>query len=140
MKSKLNKTLIAMLTFGALGLTASGAQAGWDHHGYRPGHAFQAYKQSQLFEQQINARQSRQMERIQAGMRQGELTRFEFRRLMQEQHEIRAMEHHFASDGLIDAREFQRLDRALDIASRNIKLEKHDRQDRYAGHRAPWHN
>jgi hypothetical protein len=51
---------------------------------------------------------------------------------MQEQHEIRAMEHHFAADGLIDAREFQRLDRALDIASRNIKLEKHDRQDRYA--------
>jgi hypothetical protein len=140
MKSKLNKTFIALLTFGALGLAASSAQAGWDHHRYGPAHGFQAYKQSQLFEQQINARQSRQMERIQAGMRHGELTRFEFRKLMQEQHEIRAMEHHFAADGLIDAREFQRLDRALDIASRNIKLEKHDRQDRYAGHRAPWHN
>lgn len=132
MKSKLNKTLIALLTFGALGLAAGGAQASWYHHGYGPGHAFQAHKQSQLFGQQINARQERQMARIQAGMRQGDLTRFEFRRLMQEQHDIRAMEHHFASDGLIDAREFQRLDRALDIASRNIKLEKHDSQDRYA--------
>jgi len=140
MKSKLNKTLIALLTFGALGLAASGAQAGWNHHGYGPGHAFQAYKQSQLFGQEINARQNRQMERIHAGMRQGELTRFEFRRLMQEQHEIRAMEHHFAADGLIDAREFQRLDRALDIASRNIKEEKHDRQDRHAYSRAPRHN
>ena len=132
MKSKLNKTFIALLTVGALGLAASGAQAGWKHDGYGPGHAFHAYKQSQLFEEHINARQSRQMERIHAGMRQGDLTRFEFRRLMQEQHDIRAMEHHFASDGLIDAREFQRLDRALDIASRNIKLEKHDGQDRYA--------
>jgi len=140
MKSKLNKTFIALLTFGALGLAASSAQAGWNHHGYGPGHAFQAYKQSQLFGQEINARQNRQMERIHAGMRQGELTRFEFRRLMQEQHEIRAMEHHFAADGLIDAREFQRLDRALDIASRNVKEEKHDRQDRHAYSRAPWHN
>jgi len=140
MKSKLNKTFIALLTFGALGLAASSAQAGWNHHGYGPGHAFQAYKQSQLFGQEINARQNRQMERIHAGMRQGELTRFEFRRLMQEQHEIRAMEHHFAADGLIDAREFQRLDRALDIASRNIKEEKHDRQDRHAYSRAPRHN
>ena len=132
MKSKLNKTLITLLSFGALGLAASGAQAGWNHPGYGPGHGFNAYKQSQLFGQQVNARQNRQMERIEAGMRRGELTRFEFRRLMQEQHEIRAMEHHFGADGLIDAREFQRLDRALDIASRNIKLEKHDRQDRYA--------
>lgn len=140
MKSKLNKTFIALMAFGALGLAASGAQASSNQHGYGPGHAFQAYKQSQLFGQQINARQEWQMERIQAGMRQGELTRFELRRLMQEQHEIRAMEHHFASDGLIDVREFQLLDRALDMASRNIKLEKHDHQDRYVGHRAHWHN
>ncbi len=132
MKSKLDKTLIALLTFGTLGLAASGAHAGWNHDAYGPGYGFQAYKQSLLFGQQINERQSRQMQRIEAGMHKGELTRFEFRRLMQEQHEIRAMEHHFAADGLIDAREFQRLDRALDIASRNIKLEKHDRQDRYA--------
>jgi hypothetical protein len=140
MKSKLNKTFIALLTFGAIGLAASGAQAGWDHRGYGPGHAAHAHKQSQFFTQHINARQDRQMERIHAGMRQGDLTRFEFRRLLNEQHEIRAMERHFRADGFIDAREFQRLDRALDIASRNIKLEKHDRQDRYAGHRAPWHN
>ena len=58
MKSKLNKTLIALLTFGALGLAASGAQAGWDHHGYGPSHAFHPYKQSQLFGQQINAQRA----------------------------------------------------------------------------------
>jgi hypothetical protein len=140
MKSKLNKTFIALLTFGALGLAASGAQAGWDHRGYGPGHAAHAHKQSQFFMQQINARQDRQMERIHAGMRQGNLTRGEFRRLMQEQHDIRAMERHFRADGFIDVREFQRLDRALDIASHNIRLEKHDRQDRYAHNRMPWHN
>jgi uncharacterized membrane protein YebE (DUF533 family) len=76
------------------------------------------------------------MERIQAGMHSGNLTRFEFRELMHEQREIRAMDHYFRADGVIDAREFQRLDRALDIASHNIKQEKHDRQARYAY--TPW--
>ena len=70
------------------------------------------------------------MDRIRVGMRSGALTRGEFRELMHEQHEIRNMEQHFKADGIIDAREFQRLDRALDVASRNIMEEKHDRQAR----------
>jgi len=71
-------------------------------------------------------------------MRTGQLTRYEFRELMREQHDIRAMEQHFRSDGRISAREFQRLDRALDVANGNIKVERHDRQARQAygyGHR-----
>lgn len=122
MKSILMKTGLGML---ALGLTATSAQANWDHisHGHR-----QVYLQSQAYSQQINARQDRQMERIRAGMRSGSLTRAEFRALMHEQHKIRAMEQRFRADGLIDAREFQRLDRALELASRSIRAEKHDRQ------------
>jgi hypothetical protein len=46
------------------------------------------------------------------------------------------MEQHFRADGFIDPREFQRLDRALDIASQNIRAEKHDRQARVAYN--PW--
>ena len=136
MKSTLKKTL-GVLAISTLGLAATGAQADWDR-GYGYQHEGHAFRQSQLFGEQINARQDRQMERIHAGMRSGNLTRFEFRELMHEQREIRAMERYFRADGMIYGHEFQRLDRALDIASHNIKLEKHDRQARYAY--TPWND
>lgn len=131
MNSTLMKKILGPLTLAALALAASGAQADWGRDGHD-----HSYRQSRAYSQQINARQDRQMERIQSGMHEGRLSRFEFRELMHEQREIRAMERHFrADDGIIDAREFQRLDRALDVASRNIRAEKHDRQARNAyGH------
>jgi uncharacterized membrane protein YebE (DUF533 family) len=131
MKNALTKKTLGVL---ALGLIATGAQANWDHHE----HAYNrhAYQQSQRFSQMIDARQDRQMERIMDGMHEGRLTRGEFRRLKLEQRDIHAMEQHFRADGVIDAREFQRLDRALDLAGRNIQAEKHDRQARstYGNH------
>lgn len=129
MKSTLMKKAFGLLTLSTLGLMASGAQADWDRggHGYK-----HAYQQSRMYSQQVNARQDRQMERIRAGMHDARLTRAEFRELMREQHKIRAMEQHFRADGIIDAREFRHLDRALDLASRSIKAEKHDRQARSA--------
>ena len=133
MKSNLMKKTLGVLALGALGLMATGAQAGWDRGDYGQGHNRHDYQQSQMFSQQINARQDRQMERIQAGRREGNLRRAEFRELMYEQREIRAMERYFSADGVIDAREFTRLDHALDIAGRNIRAEKQDdRQARYA--------
>ena len=140
MKNTLMNKALGMLALGALGLATSGAQADWGHgdRGYADGG--HAYQQSRMFGQQVNARQDRQMERIQAGMRSGELTRREFRELMHEQHKIRAMEQHFRADGFIDAREFRRLQHALDLASHNIKDEKHDRQTRYAYDHQPWYN
>lgn len=127
MKSTLMKKTLALL---ALGLAATGAQAGWERDDDYP--SGRAYQQSQWFSQEIDARQDRQVERIMAGMREGRLTRAEFRWLKQEQRDIRFMENDFRADGLIDAREFQRLERALDVASRNIRAEKHDRQARGA--------
>ena len=140
MKSNLMKKTLGVLALGTLGLMATGAQAGWDgaqagwdRGDYGQGHNRHDYQQSQMFSQQINARQDRQMERIQAGRREGNLRRAEFRELMYEQREIRAMERYFSADGVIDAREFKHLDHALDIASRNIRAEKQDdRQTRYA--------
>ena len=128
MKSKLMKKTLGVLTLSVLGLMASGAQADWDRDGYGQGHRGHAYQQSQMFSEQINARQDRQMERIQAGRHEGNLRRAEFRELMHEQREIRAMERYFSADGVIDAREFRRLDHALDVASRNIKAERRDDQ------------
>lgn len=152
MKIQLMKKTLAALVLGSLGLVATGAQADGNREGYgftqmhggndrhasydhRAHQGKRAFQQSAVFNQQINVRQDRQMDRIRAGMRSGALTRGEFRELMHEQHRIRTMEQHFKADGLIDAREFQRLDRALNVASRNIKEEKHDRQARNAyGH------
>lgn len=126
MKSTLMKTVIGML---ALGLTATAAQAGWERDGH--GHQY-AHRQSQAYSQHIDARQNRQQERILAGAYSGRLTRAEFRELMREQHTIRAIEQAFRADGVLNAREFQRLDRALDTAARNIRAEKHDRQAHHA--------
>jgi uncharacterized membrane protein YebE (DUF533 family) len=132
MNTTLMKKALGMLALGSLGLMAGGAQADWN----RPGHGGQV-SQHRVFGQQIDARQERQRDRIQAGMRAGNLTRAEFRELKREQHAIRAMEQRFRADGVIDAREFRRLDHALDAACRYIKAEKHGRQAHYAGAAAP---
>lgn len=139
----LTKTL-SILTLGVAALAAGHAQAGWGHDN-NSGHG-RAFEQSREFSQQINARQQRQMERIQTGRQTGKLTRYEFRELMREQNEIRGMVRHFLADGRIDRREFARIDRAQDIASRNIRDEKQDRQARNTYERpgyhgqSPWYN
>ena len=135
MKSTLMKTTLGVMMLGTLALTANGAQAGWDRNDY--GYDGHTVQQSRGYGQQIHARQDRQMERIRAGMHDGRLTRVEFRELMHEQHRIRAMERHFHADGVIDSREFRHLDHALDVASRHIRAEKQDRQERYADNRHP---
>ena len=137
MKSNSMKATLGALALAAgLGLITTSVQADWgqQQRAYSD-HGNRYDQQSRQFQQQINARQDRQMDRIQAGMRSGKLTRMEFRELMHEQRDIRAMEQHFRADGFMSAREFQRLDHALDRASRNIHEERHDRQMRYAyGH------
>lgn len=135
MKSTLMKKTLGILALGALGLMATAAHADWDgaqtnrdRDGYGQGHGRHAYQQSQMFSEQINARQDQQMQRIQAGKREGDLRRAEFRELVREQREISSMERYFSADGIIDAREFKRLDRALDVANRNIRTERRDDQ------------
>ncbi|MBW8365367.1 MAG: hypothetical protein K0M39_12525 [Rhizobium sp.] len=135
MKTTLIKTRLGMLMLGGLSLMATAAQADWNRNGHPQ--VRHAYQQSQAYSQQINTRQARQMDRIEAGNHNGSLTRHEVRDLMREQHEIQAMERHFRADGIIDAREFQRLDHALNQADRNIRAERHDRQARYAYNTRP---
>ena len=124
MKSNLMKKTFGILALSIMGLAATGAQAAWDRGGQ--GHK-QAYQQTKAYSQQINARQDRQMQRIRAAKREGNLTHRGFRALMQEQHDIRAMDQRFRADGVIDAREFKRIDRALDSAHRNIQATNHAR-------------
>ena len=138
MKSNLMKQTLATLVLGSLGLMASGAQADWNRGDHDQGS--RATQQSNMFSHRVNARQQNQLERIQDGRRAGSLTRFEYNDLMHEQREIRAMEQRFRADGFIDAREFQRLDHALDVSSQFIQAENHDRQARYAYQPIPWFN
>jgi hypothetical protein len=128
MKNLNLKTTLSILSLSLIGLTTGTANAAWGHdHGFEHGQ----YSQSRGYSQQINARQQTQMQRIEAGLRNGHLTRFEFRELMREQKGIRNMERRFRADGHLSHREYARLDRALDDANHNIRDEKHDRQARY---------
>ena len=80
----------------------------------------------------IDERQREQERRIREGLRSGELTRREARRLEAEQFRIRADEERARrSDGGLDPRERARIQRELDYSSRDIHREKNDRQVRF---------
>lgn len=118
----MTRTLIKTAFSGlALGVLAASAHAGHLDRGY-PSHP-QMRPQSQAYIQQINARQARQMRQIEAARRAGLLSRYEFRALRREQRQIRAMEHRFRADGILNGHEFQHLDRALRLAQRSIRRE-----------------
>lgn len=134
MKTSLMKKTFGILAISLCALTATTVQADWNRDGHDRASRTKAYAQ------QINTRQDRQMERIEAGRRAGRLTRPELRRLLQEQRNIRRIERHVRADGRIGRREFQRVDRALDIANRNIWAEQHDRQARNPIRQRTWFN
>lgn len=154
MKTQLIKHTLVALALGGLGMLTTAAHAEHGPFGegrsvhasnnsdaYSSRHDRREFHQSNQFIRQIDARQDRQRARLIAGKRSGELTRHEFRDLMAEQRDIRAMEQYFLADGIMDAREFRRIDRALDRAGRAIRSEKHDQQARNqrGGHGA-WYN
>lgn len=79
----------------------------------------------------INDRQRDQQQRIRQGIRSGELTRREARRLELEQAKIYRNEARARrSGGEFTARERFRIQRELNHSSRDIRRQKHDRQDR----------
>jgi hypothetical protein len=73
----------------------------------------------------INAREHRQVVRIQEGVRDGSVTRAEQRRLVTEQRAIRAEERVYRRGGLTPW-ERRDLQRDLNRASRDIYRQKHD--------------
>jgi hypothetical protein len=79
------------------------------------------------FEQRLD----RQHWRIKQGIRSGELTRKEVKRLRKQQRQIAKAERRFSRDGYLDPRERRHLRRKLDDASDRIYRLKHN--DRYRG-------
>ena len=78
----------------------------------------------------IDAREKVQKERIKEGIKSGELTRREARKLIGEQKKMRVHEAKAKADGKVTPRERARLHRELDKASQDIARQKHDRQKR----------
>ena len=80
--------------------------------------------------QTINGIEHREQLRIRQGIRSGELTRAEARRLEAEQARIRVDERFARADGRLTPKERERLHKELRHASRDIYRQKHDNQDR----------
>ena len=74
----------------------------------------------------------RQANRIQQGVRSGELTRHEVRHLRDENHKIAHKLRRFIRDGRLDFSERRRMRRLLSVANDNIYAEKHDNERQYA--------
>lgn len=84
----------------------------------------------------VNQRQQNQQQRIQQGVRQGDLTRGETRQLQGQARDIRREEHAFRSDGRFTPAERHHVQRDLDRQSRDIHRERNDGQRRF-GHDGP---
>jgi hypothetical protein len=79
----------------------------------------------------VNLRQQNQAERIHQGVVSGGLTPREIARLSAEQRAIRIEERAYKSDGVLTRIERADLNRDLNVASRDIRIQKHDGQRRY---------
>lgn len=80
----------------------------------------------------VNARQRNQHERVQQGLRSGELTRREARNARESQRDVRQLERAYKSDGTLTRTERVDLHHEQNQASRQIYRQKHDAQDRPA--------
>jgi hypothetical protein len=104
-------SVASMIAVLALATTASIANAGTHDH-------------------RVNERQHNQQARIRQGVRSGELTGHEARKLEREEHGIRKEERQYKSDGQLTAGERKDLQKDLNRTSRDIYRQKHDPQER----------
>jgi hypothetical protein len=140
------KMILQTLGLAAVMAVSTGALAhGWNDDGPRfgfPGHSDSpAFRQSLELIKNVNDRQDRQLERILDGFYDKRINPVEFRKLMDEQTEIRRMERSFMADGFLNRFEFQKLDDALDAASKHIFVDAHDGNDKPGygyGYGKPW--
>jgi polyhydroxyalkanoate synthesis regulator phasin len=78
----------------------------------------------------VNARQHRQAQRVEQGVRSGQLTRDEAKQLRQERRAVRQEEHAYKADGKLTREERKDLHQDLNTLSKDIYTEKHDGETR----------
>ena len=76
----------------------------------------------------IDQRQANQQQRIDQGVKSGELTAKEAARMEKGQERVQKMEDKAKADGKVTAKERARINQAQDVQSRHVAKEKHDRQ------------
>lgn len=119
-----------------------GNHYGWDHNrgnhygwandrGHFYGHDGYRGRPTYGWDRSIDARQHQQRERIQEGLRSGELTRHEAGRLFAEQRDLNRQERAFRSDGVVTPWERREMNQDLNTAGRHIYNETHDAQARF---------
>ena len=109
------KTLKTLIAIPLLGLLAMPVLAGHGHE-----------RADNRFERRLD----RQADRIEQGIRSGELTRWEARKLYRDNKRITRMERRFSRDGHIDRKESRKLRAALERASQKIYRLKHNDHSR----------
>ncbi|WP_196139096.1 hypothetical protein [Aliikangiella sp. G2MR2-5] len=78
----------------------------------------------------LDNRQDNQKARIKQGVKNGELTNKEAKKLIQGQRQLQKMELKAKSDGVVTQKERAKLQHKANIESAKIAKIKHDRQDR----------
>ena len=86
--------------------------------------------------QSVNQRQANLEQRINQGVRSGELTRREADRLRGEFRSITRLEASYRRSNGLSMRERADLDARFDRLSRQVQVQKHDRDDRHDGRRS----
>ena len=79
----------------------------------------------------VDQRQENQRERIQSGVVSGELTRNEAVDARKDQRKIRRTERRAKADGTVTTRERARIEHKQNKASRKLRRNKHDAQERH---------
>ncbi len=87
----------------------------------------------------VHERQHRIEQRIEQGVRTGELSPREFHRLQHELREIQRTEYYFRADGHFSGREREELHARLDHLSRDVYRQKHDGERRYGSYNRDSH-
>jgi hypothetical protein len=78
----------------------------------------------------VDNRQARQEQRIDQGVKSGELNKRETARLNRGDQKIDRMENRAQADGTVSRKEKRRLETAQDVQSKRIHRQKHDAQAR----------
>lgn len=106
----------------------NGRFGNWHPGDGRPGYGNSGH--GQFDSRDVNRTQANERERIQRGIRSGELTRSEASRLIDEQRMIAQEERRYRADGILTRDERADLRQDLNAAGQHIYNESHDAQDR----------
>lgn len=131
----MRRTLIAVATAGLLasGAAVAGSTTVQLSHGFVPvqystPHSYDRWDDRSVT---IKEREARIRARIDRGVNDGRITRWEARRLYRQLASIEAKEHAYKTDGWLNRREEAQLIRDLDSLAQNVRVQVRD-DERYS--------